>query len=70
MTFVTCGAEQDPAKIGGHTLHVMRLKGEGGAIVASIMLQYDTSKGPGNYFPGSVEAFEAMMSKYGAVKDL
>ena len=48
----------------------MRLKGEGGTIVASIMLQYDTSKGPGNYFPGSVEAFEAMMSKYGAVSDL
>lgn len=57
---------QDAAKVGGHTLHVMRLKGDAGAVILSIMLQYDTSKGPGMYHDGSVAAFEGVMQKYGA----
>uniref|UniRef100_A0A7S0VV11 Uncharacterized protein n=1 Tax=Hemiselmis tepida TaxID=464990 RepID=A0A7S0VV11_9CRYP len=55
---------QDAAKVGGHTLHVMRIKGPDG-LMLSIMLQYDVTRGPGEYFEGSVEAFERTMSKYG-----
>ena len=93
---------QEPANVGGHTLHVMRVKDADGAIMLSCMLQYDPAKGAGlparaqaprtrqphrrghrvpgaraglaclsraaragNYFPGKVEAFEKVMSKYG-----
>mmetsp|Transcript_53091 Transcript_53091/g.125411 ORF Transcript_53091/g.125411 Transcript_53091/m.125411 type:complete len:213 (+) Transcript_53091:38-676(+) len=61
----TVAFSQDPAKVGGHTLHVMRVKDEAGAIMMSIMLQYDPAKGPGNYFEGAEAAFKAVMDKYG-----
>jgi hypothetical protein len=56
---------QETAKAGGHTLHVIRLKGQDDAVLLSLMLQYDPAKGPGNYFDGSIKAFETVMGKYG-----
>jgi len=39
---------QEPAKIGGHDLYVLRIKDGSDAILLSCMLQYDPAKGPGN----------------------
>mmetsp|Transcript_32843 Transcript_32843/g.74868 ORF Transcript_32843/g.74868 Transcript_32843/m.74868 type:complete len:208 (-) Transcript_32843:331-954(-) len=55
---------QEPAKVGGHMLHVMRVKDEAGAIMLSCMLQYDPAQGAGNYFPGKIAAFERVMGKF------
>uniref|UniRef100_A0A7S0HRF5 Uncharacterized protein n=1 Tax=Hanusia phi TaxID=3032 RepID=A0A7S0HRF5_9CRYP len=57
---------EEPAKVGGHPLYVMRIKDASDGILLSCMLQYDPEKGPGQYFTGSVDAFKRVQSKYGA----
>lgn len=56
----------EPAKIGGHTLHVMRFLDEGGKPVLSVMLMWAPNEGPGNYLYGAVEEFGKLREQYGA----
>lgn len=39
----------EPAKIGGHDLHVMRLLGVGGGPVLSLLVAWAEGEGPGSY---------------------
>lgn len=56
----------EPAKVGGHTLHVMRFCDEGGKPVLSVMLMWAPNEGPGVYLYGAVDAFGELRDKYGA----
>jgi hypothetical protein len=62
---IRCAFMQEAAKIGGHDLHVMRIKDSSDGILLSCMLQYDPAKGPGTYFDGAVAKFESVRSKWG-----
>ena len=39
----------EPAKVGGHDLHVMRLLGVGGGPVLSLLVAWAEGEGPGSY---------------------
>lgn len=56
----------DKAKIGDHDIHAVRLLSSDGTIVLSCILQFDPSRGPGNYLFGAVDAFNALRSRYGS----
>lgn len=60
---VTMGTEK--AKIGGHDLHVIRLKDADNALILSCLLMWDPSRGQGKYLAGAVDAFESLRAKYG-----
>lgn len=55
----------EPAKIGGHEMHVIRFKAQDDSIVLSCALMWDPSQGPGNYLHGAVNAFKELKAKYG-----
>lgn len=55
----------EPAKMGGHDLHVMRLLGVGGGPVLSLLVAWAEGEGPGSYTPEAVDAFGRLRSKYG-----
>ena len=61
---VTLSTEK--AKMGGHDLHVIRFRDERDDLVLSMLLQYDPSRGPGNYLAGAVDAFNALRDKLGS----
>ncbi|KAA8491156.1 hypothetical protein FVE85_9451 [Porphyridium purpureum] len=56
----------EPAKQGGHMLHVIRFKGadEQARPLLSCLLQYDPSQGAGNYLAGAVDNFNSLVQKY------
>ncbi|GAB0489655.1 hypothetical protein MMPV_000880 [Pyropia vietnamensis] len=55
----------EPAKIGGHDLHVMRLLGVGGGPILSLLVAWAEGEGPGSYAPEAVDAFGRLRAKYG-----
>jgi len=55
----------EPAKIGGHDLHVMRFLRADGGLVLSCLLMWDPSVGPGNYLHGAVEEFQSVRERFG-----
>ncbi|OSX70896.1 hypothetical protein BU14_0640s0002 [Porphyra umbilicalis] len=55
----------EPAKVGGHDLHVMRLLGVGGGPVLSLLVAWAEGEGPGSYTPEAVAAFGRLRAKYG-----
>lgn len=58
---------EQKAKIGDHKLYAVRFKDDGDSIMLSCILQYDPSKGPGNYLFGAVDAFKALKDRFGDV---
>lgn len=60
----------DKAKLGDYDLHAIRLFSADETIVLSCVLQFDPSRGPGNYLFGAVDAFNALRSRYGSQVDI
>lgn len=56
----------EPAKVGGHDLHVMRLLGVGGGPILSLLVAWAEGEGPGSYTPEAVDAFGRLRTKYGS----
>lgn len=56
----------EPAKVGGHTLHVVRFVDEEAKIMLSVLLMWAPNEGPGNYLFGAVDEFNKLREKYGA----
>lgn len=47
----------EPAKVGGHDLHVMRLLGVGGGPILSLLVAWAEGEGPGSYVRWPVSDF-------------
>jgi len=56
---------KENAKLGEFSLYVIRFKDENGSNLLSCLLQYDPSKGPGNYLDMAVNRFDALIARYG-----
>lgn len=54
-----------PAKIGGHDLHVIRFRGEDDALMLSCLLMWDPSLGQGHYLHGALDAFNKLKERFG-----